>query len=277
MLLGLPLFVAGCRVVTVTADPPVPMGGAATEPAPQMTEPRADNEPVTMSPVRSFDEVRALWVVRFTMTSEEAVRAMVDDAARNGINTLIVQVRGRADAFYTSSIEPRGESIQESAPFDPLPAQLLTGAALGARVPLVEQAAKFVEDARQLLRSGSLLIIDYGVPLTAELAMRPWREWLRTYRGNERGEHYLTAPGSQDITTDIPFDQLPEADTMRTQAQFLQRWGIDELVTEGKRVWEAQAARPGLEAMRMRSRISEAEALLDPGGLGNFLVAEWRV
>ncbi len=43
-----------------------------------------------------------------------------DDAARNGINTLIVQVRGRADAFYTSSIEPRGESIQESAPFDPL-------------------------------------------------------------------------------------------------------------------------------------------------------------
>ena len=163
-----------------------------------------------------------------------------------------------------------------SAPFDPPPAQLPTGAALGARVPLVEQAATFVEDARQLLRSGSALIIDYGVPLTAELAMRPWREWLRTYRGNERGDHYLTAPGSQDITTDIPFDQLPEADAMRTQAQFLQRWGIDELVTEGKRVWEAHAARPGLEAMRMRSRISEAEALLDPSGLGNFLVAEWR-
>lgn len=163
-----------------------------------------------------------------------------------------------------------------SAPFDPPPAQLPTGAALGARVPLVEQAATFVEDARQLLRSGSALIIDYGVPLTAELAMRPWREWLRTYRGNERGDHYLTAPGSQDITTDIPFDQLPEADAMRTQAQFLQRWGIDELVTEGKQVWEAHAARPGLEAMRMRSRISEAEALLDPSGLGNFLVAEWR-
>ena len=63
---------------------------------------------------------------------------------------------------------------------------------------------------------------------------------------------------------------------MRTQAQFLQRWGIDELVAEGKRVWDVQAARPGLEAMRMRSRISEAEALLDPSGLGNFLVAEWR-
>lgn len=167
-----------------------------------------------------------------------------------------------------------GETL--SAPFDPPPAQLLPNATLGARVPLVEQASAFVEGARQLLRSGSLLVLDYGVPLTAELAQRPWREWLRTYRGNQRGDHYLVEPGSQDITTDIPFDQLPEADAIRTQAQFLHRWGIDELVDEGKRVWEAQAARPGLEAMKMRSRISEAEALLDPGGLGNFLVAEWR-
>ena len=28
--------------------------------------------------------------------------------------------------------------------------------------------------------------------------------------------------------------------------------------------------------MRMRSRVSEAAALLDPDGLGGFLVAEWR-
>jgi hypothetical protein len=41
-------------------------------------------------------------------------------------------------------------------------------------------------------------------------------------------------------------------------------------------VWDEQAARPGLEAMKMRSRVSEAEALLDQNGLGNFLVAEWR-
>jgi SAM-dependent MidA family methyltransferase len=163
-----------------------------------------------------------------------------------------------------------------SAPFDPPPAQLLDTAAFGARVPLVEQASHFVESARQLLRSGSLLVIDYGVALTAELAHRPWRDWLRTYRGNQRGDHYLVDPGSQDITTDVPFDQLPAADAVRTQAQFLQRWGVEELVAEGKRVWEEQAARPGLEAMKMRSRISEAEALLDPSGLGNFLVAEWR-
>ncbi len=163
-----------------------------------------------------------------------------------------------------------------SAPFDPLPTPLPAAARIGARAPLADRAAQWVADARSRLRSGSLLVIDYGTASTAELADRPWRDWLRTYRGNERGDHYLAVPGTQDITTDVPLDQLPEPDTVRTQGQFLQRWGIDDLVEEGRRVWAEQAARPGLEAMKMRSRISEAEALLDPTGLGGFLVAEWR-
>lgn len=163
-----------------------------------------------------------------------------------------------------------------SAPFEPVPAPLLPSASFGARAPLVDRARSFVDEARALLAAGSLVVFDYGTPITASLAGRPWRDWLRTYRGNERGDHYLAAPGTQDITVDVPFDQLPEPDAVRSQSQFLQRWGIDELVEEGRRVWAEQAARPGLEAMKMRSRISEAEALLDPDGLGNFLVAEWR-
>jgi len=151
-----------------------------------------------------------------------------------------------------------------------------TGMRVGARAPIIDRAAAFVDDARRLVRAGSVLTVDYGVARTAELAMRPWREWLRTYRNNERGKHYLAEPGSQDVTIDVPFDQLPEPDALRTQAQFLQRWGIDDLVAEGVRVWTEQAARPGLEAMRMRSRVSESEALLDTAGLGAFLVAEWR-
>ena len=187
---------------------------------------------------------------------------------------LAVFDQGWREAFV---VDDAGSLVEQlSAPFDPVPKTLPTTGALGARAPIVERAAAWVDDARTMLRSGSLLVIDYGVARTAELAMRPWRDWLRTYRANERGEHYLSAPGSQDITTDVPFDQLPEPDSVRTQAQFLQLRGIDELVAEGRRVWHEQAARPGLEAMRMRSRISESEALLDPSGLGAFLVAEWR-
>jgi len=45
---------------------------------------------------------------------------MVVQAAASGFNTLIVQVRGRGDAFYLSSLEPRAESLQGPPDFDPL-------------------------------------------------------------------------------------------------------------------------------------------------------------
>jgi len=188
---------------------------------------------------------------------------------------LIVFDAGWREAFV--DIDRSGLATERlSAPLDPVPAVLPTNAPHGARAPLVDRAARWVDDARGRLGRGSLVVFDYGVPRTAELAARPWREWLRTYRGNERGAHYLLAPGEQDITIDVPFDQLAAPDSVRTQAQFLQLHGIDELVEEGRRFWEEHAARPGLDAMRMRSRISEAEALLDPTGLGAFVVAEWR-
>lgn len=162
-----------------------------------------------------------------------------------------------------------------SAPFDPTPAVLPPRAPIGARAPLADRAGTTVEWARATLERGSVLMIDYGIPSTAEYAVRPWRDWLRTYRGNRRGGHYLSDAGFQDITIDVPFDQLPEPDAVRSQAQFLQLHGITELVDEGRRIWAEQSARPGLEAVRMRSRISESEALLDPTGLGGFVAATW--
>ena len=188
---------------------------------------------------------------------------------------LAVVDQGWREAFVDVGTDGRFVEVL-SAPIDPAPTFLPATAQFGARAPLVDRAAAFVAEARRLVRSGSVVAIDYGTPITAMLAGRTYRDWMRTYRGNERGDHYLAAPGTQDITIDVPIDQLPKPDTVRAQAQFLQLWGVDELVAEGKRVWEEQAARPGLEAMKMRSRVSEAEALLDPTGLGGFLVAEWR-
>jgi SAM-dependent MidA family methyltransferase len=188
---------------------------------------------------------------------------------------LAVFDQGWREAFVDVGTDGRFVEVL-SSPIDPPPSFLPAAAQFGARAPMITRAAAFVAEARAIVRTGSVLVVDYGTPITAMLAGRPYRDWLRTYRGNERGDHYLVAPGTQDITIDVPIDQLPEPDAVRTQAQFLQLWGIADLVAEGKRVWEEQAARPGLEAMKMRSRISESEALLAPEGLGGFLVAEWR-
>lgn len=66
-------------------------------------------------------EVRALWVQRGTLASAASIIAAVDTAKSGGFNTLIVQVRGRGDAYYDSRHEPRSALLaKQSAGFDPL-------------------------------------------------------------------------------------------------------------------------------------------------------------
>lgn len=161
-----------------------------------------------------------------------------------------------------------------SAPLRPVPPVFPAGPPHGARAPIQDEASAWVARARDVV-TGAVLVIDYARATTAEMAMLPWRNWLRTYRGHEAGAHYLAAPGAQDITSDVAVDQLPEPDAVRTQAQFLRLHGIDDLVAEGRAVWEAGASTGSLSALRMRSRVREAEALLDPSGLGGFLAVEW--
>ena len=144
----------------------------------------------------------------------------------------------------------------------------------GARLPIQQRARDWVT-AIQAQVAGTLLVFDYCTPLTAELAAMPWREWLRTYSGHERGEHYLRNFGLHDSTTQVCLDQLPEPSAVRSQAQILARWGIDDLDAEGKAQWTAAAAAPSVASLRMRSRASEAESLRDPTGLGAFLAVEW--
>jgi len=146
----------------------------------------------------------------------------------------------------------------------------------GPRIPVVAAAAAWVADARRRLRPGGRLVcIDYADE-TAALAARPWTDWVRAFAGHERVEDPFAGPGSRDVTVVVPWDQLPPPDETTDQATWLRRHGIDDLVEEGRAHWAAHAAAPDLLAMRMRSRIPEAEALLDPAGLGAFAVGEWR-
>ena len=80
-------------------------------------------------------EVRALWVVRKSITSEAAIEKLVADAKAAGVNTLIVQVRGRGDAYYRSRFEPRSADLKgEPESFDPLAAVLQKAHRAGIKV-----------------------------------------------------------------------------------------------------------------------------------------------
>jgi uncharacterized lipoprotein YddW (UPF0748 family) len=85
-------------------------------------------------PLHAQDEVRALWVVRTSLTSPAAVAKMVDTARASGFNTLIVQIRGRADAYYTNALEPRAPSLAAQPAFDPLAATIARAHDAGLQV-----------------------------------------------------------------------------------------------------------------------------------------------
>jgi SAM-dependent MidA family methyltransferase len=140
------------------------------------------------------------------------------------------------------------------------------------RIPVQKAAARWVQDARGL--GGRVVVIDY-VDTTAAMSARPWTDWLRTYRAHVRGSDPLTDLGTQDITCEVAFDQLPPTNSNTAQADWLRTHGIDELVEAGRKVWTERAHIGDLEAMRARSRVTEAEALTDPTGLGAFRVLEW--
>ena len=161
------------------------------------------------------------------------------------------------------------------------PSPLLPAVAVhGARVPVQAPAGEWLRDALGRLSSGRVLLFDYCSASTAVAAASPWREWLRTYVGHERGADPLADPGSRDITADVAIDQLAldvEPTVVTTQRDWLVDLGIEGLVDEGRRMWRERATAPDVVALRARSRVGESEALLEPEGLGGFVVLEWHV
>jgi SAM-dependent MidA family methyltransferase len=216
------------------------------------------------------------WLHRWLQSGPSAFEGVVvaNELLDNLPFRLAVFDGGWLEAFV--DLAPDGRMVEVLRPFDEVPTCLPPVAPHGARAPLQDEAAAWMASALGAIRRGRVVVLDYA-RTTAEMAARPWRDWLRTYRRHERGGHYLADPGTQDITADVALDQLPRPDDVMTQAEFLRRHGLDELVDEGRRRWQAAAAAPDLAALAGRSRIQEAEALTDPAGLGGFTVAQWLV
>src|SRR5216117_719634 len=84
--------------------------------------------------VHAQDEIRALWVVRTTLTSPSAIATMVTAAKNGGFNTLLVQVRGRGDAYFQLGIEPRPAALSAQPAFDPLATTIAQAHAAGLQV-----------------------------------------------------------------------------------------------------------------------------------------------
>ena len=240
---------------------------AGPELAAVCTTPRGGGGPAVVS-APDLPEVAVRGVV---VANELLDNLPFDPVARttDGVDELRV-ARGD-DVPFAPVVVPRPATPDDDVVLGALPT--------GVWAPDQHRAAAWVARARGCLLEGRVVVADYGAT-DADLADRPPLAWMRTFRGHERGGHPLDAPGTQDITADVAVDQLLRARpgaTVSSQADFLARHGIEALVEEGRRIWHERAHLGDLEALRGRSRVAEAEALLDPEGLGGFTVVEWDV
>ena len=125
---------------------------------------------------QSTDEVRALWVTRASITTPAAIAAVVESARMSGFNTLLVQVRGRGDAYFASALEPRADTLAgQPADFDPLAEVISRAHAQGLRVHAWTNV-NLVASATELPSSRSHLVYRHPdwlmvpKPLAYELA-----------------------------------------------------------------------------------------------------------
>ena len=135
--------------------------------------------PIAAAPAAAEPETRALWVLRGSLTTPERIDRLVADAARAGFNPLFLQVRGRADAYYASTLEPRGVAIAPK--FDPLAHAVAAARAAGLRVHvwfnvnLVASPNILPTDRRHIVYAHPEWLM-VPRPLAADLARIPARD-----------------------------------------------------------------------------------------------------
>ena len=246
----------------------------ALGPFARATDPDDPDEPVAgVGPiVTSLDELPAIHVDGLVIANELLDNLPFCIAAWGTDGWLEVRVGVAPDgAHFTESLVPSAPELAASAD------EVADGIAPkpGDRLPVPTATHEWIASVANLVRRGEILLIDYMAEAD-ELLERGAPGWLRTYRGHERGMDPLDAPGTQDITSDVPLAPLRvaarragfEIASEATQAEWLRTLGIEELVSEGDARWRERAHIGDLEALAARSRATEAAALIDPGGLG---------
>lgn len=76
---------------------------------------------------------KALWVVRDRITNAHAIDELLADATSRGIFDVVVQVRGRGDAYYRPRLEPQALALA-GTDLDPLEHLTRFGPAVGVRI-----------------------------------------------------------------------------------------------------------------------------------------------
>gem|GEM_PF-113773 len=238
-----------------------------------------------LSAVDQGTELRALWVLRNTLVSRGEIDRMLHQAREAGFNILFVQVRGRGDAFYKSSIEPRAELLTNEG-FDPLAYLISQAHGSGLEVHLWLNTFLVWSAPWKPANSGHVMISHPDW-----VAMRADKKSLSELSREEIEslgiEGVFLAPGNPEVreylrsivrelvqnydADGIHLDYIRYPDMTvgyddATRTEFMRRYGVDPEQIEGDRGVAAllgEKGRRDLGILWEKWRVSSVDALVD--------------
>jgi uncharacterized lipoprotein YddW (UPF0748 family) len=154
-------------------------------PMQQIAAPSPGPIPLLVAPAPP-SEVRALWVVRNSLASPDSIIKMVERAKATGFTDLVVQVRWRGDAYYTSRWEPRADLLAtQEAEFDPLALAIKEAHTAGLKVHAWINTF-LVANVDELPKAAGHVIFKHP-----EWVMVPRAIAIELYRSNPQSPSYL--------------------------------------------------------------------------------------
>jgi uncharacterized lipoprotein YddW (UPF0748 family) len=232
-------------------------------------------------------ELRAAWVVRYALTSQGEIDRAIDYAVRARFQLLFVQVRGRGDAYYRSSLEPAAPDLERSVEtFDPLAYLLARAHEAGIAIHAWVNVCYVWSNPEQRPPADHIatahpewLMADADGTRMDEVSVEEWKR---------RGlEGYYVSPGNpavrkhtvaviEDIATRYPVDGI-HLDYIRypgmgfdfsksTRAEFELRFGVDPFALQQDP--EAASALFGddifdlADSLRIEWRIEQVDSLV---------------
>ncbi len=204
----LALILAACAGDTTAPD--------ASPPVEAPAEPRFAATP-------AWAEARALWVTRYEYDSPAKIATIMQKAADANFNVVYFQVRGAADAYYKSSIEPCSVGLcghlGGTPSWDPLEVAVTEAHARGLQLHAWLNALTGW-GAGSSTTCSSLQESDPGNPRHILLARPQWRvqDKMGTFHPCPNNEEYVyLSPGNRGVRTRLA----------RVSADIARRYAVD--------------------------------------------------
>jgi len=239
------------------------------------------------TPILPDNEIRALWVVRDALTSPEKVGKLVDFAVQTRTHMLFVQVRGRADSFYLSAIDPPASILEAPiADFDPL-AYLVTlahrnGIAVHAWINVFlvwSDMSKAPPPTHLAARHPDWLLTDAGGVRMDRIPSSRWKKaglegWFVSPGSRAMRDHMVRVV--QELVSDYQVDGI-HLDYIRypsrefsfdpkTRSTFAVKWGVDPAETKGDRAALQRviggSALSLVDSLYAESRVSNVDSMI---------------